>query len=1070
MLESIVKFATHNRYTVIALVTMTIILGINLGQHLPVDAVPDITNTQVQINTLAPGFSPFEVENQVTFPIETALSGIPGLETTRSLSRNGFSQVTAIFTDSTDIYFARQQVTEKLNEAKEILPNNVDPKMGPISTGLGEIYMWTLQYDTAQQSSDSQIGFQKNGDYITPEGTILKTTIEKLSYLRTLQDWLIKPQMRAITGIAGIDSIGGYVKQFHVQPNPEKLIALGLSFEDITQVIEQNNVSIGAGYIERNGESLNVRSDGRIENIPQLENIVVATRDGTPIYLKDVATIEIGKELRTGSASKNGQEVVVGTALMLIGANSRDVATAAHEKFQSIKNNLPTGIKAEVVLNRTKLVNATLNTVAKNLAEGALLVIIVLFLMLKNIRAALITASIIPMTMIFTSMGMIATKTSANLMSLGALDFGLLVDGTVIIIENYIRRLQSYSHILTTKERLKEVIESTKEMSKPTLFGQMILILVYVPLLTFTGIEGKMFYPMAITVIIALLSAFVLSITFVPAMAALFIKSTSAHNNHGFLEKLDRLYLSILKKSLQIPKIIILAASSFFIISFILFTHLGQEFIPTLDEQDLAVHAVRIPSTSLTQSQDMQFNVEKTLKSFDEVDYVFSKTGTAEVASDPMPPNTSDTFVILKPKGQWPDPTISKVQLIDKFEERLHSLIGNVYEFTQPIQMRFNELIAGVRADIAVKIYGDNFAQLNKIATDIAEILQKTKGGTDVKVEQTTGLPMLNIKLNYDKMARLGLNVSTVLNTISIAIGGKPSGLVFEGDKRFDIIVKLNESYRENLVMIDNLPIFLKDPIKKLTPTLTKSEEKFTSIPLREIASVVIEDGPYQISRENGKRRITVQANIRGSDTNTFVQQAQNKLANIKLPTGYWIEWGGQFKNLAQAKERLLWIIPLCFLAIFLILFSALNSILGASFIFTAIPLALTGGVLSLFLRGIPFSISAAVGFIALSGIAVLNGLVMVTTINKEFQQNSTTPIDAIIKGATTRLRPVLMTALVASLGFIPMALATGTGAEVQKPLATVVIGGLITSTLLTLIIIPVLYLLFPPKSVNTNS
>lgn len=1070
MLESIVKFATHNRYIIIALVTMTIILGINLGQHLPVDAVPDITNTQVQINTLAPGFSPFEVENQVTFPIETALSGIPGLETTRSLSRNGFSQVTAIFTDSTDIYFARQQVTEKLNEAKEILPNNVDPKMGPISTGLGEIYMWTLQYDTAQQSSDSQIGFQKNGDYITPEGTILKTTIEKLSYLRTLQDWLIKPQMRAITGIAGIDSIGGYVKQFHVQPNPEKLIALGLSFEDITQVIEQNNVSIGAGYIERNGESLNVRSDGRIENIPQLENIVVATRDGTPIYLKEVATIEIGKELRTGSASKNGQEVVVGTALMLIGANSRDVAIAVHEKFQNIKNNLPSGIKAEVVLNRTKLVNATLNTVAKNLAEGALLVIIVLFLMLKNIRAALITASIIPITMVFTSMGMVATKTSANLMSLGALDFGLLVDGTVIIIENYIRRLQNYPNILTTRERLKEVIESTKEMSKPTLFGQMILILVYVPLLTFTGIEGKMFYPMAITVIIALLSAFILSITFVPAMAALFIKSTSAHNNHGFLKKLDKLYLSILNKSLQIPKIILLTASSFFIISSILFTYLGQEFIPTLDEKDLAVHAIRIPSTSLTQSQDMQFNVEKTLKSFNEVDYVFSKTGTAEIASDPMPPNTSDTFVILKPKDQWPDSTISKTQLINKFEEKLHALIGNVYEFTQPIQMRFNELIAGVRADIAVKIYGDNFAQLNKIATDVAEVLQKTKGGTDIKVEQTTGLPMLNIKLNYDKMARLGLNVSTVLNTISIAIGGKSSGLVFEGDRRFDIIVKLNESYRENLVMIDTLPIFLKNPIKKLTPTLTKSEEKLTSIPLREIASVIIEDGPYQISRENGKRRITVQANIRGSDTNTFVQQAQNKLANIKLPTGYWIEWGGQFQNLAQAKERLLWIIPLCFLAIFLILFSALNSISGALFIFTAIPLALTGGVLSLFLRGIPFSISAAVGFIALSGIAVLNGLVMVTTINNEFQQSSTAPIDAIIKGATTRLLPVLMTALVASLGFIPMALATGTGAEVQKPLATVVIGGLITSTLLTLIIIPVLYLLFPPRTTNTNS
>ena len=1074
MLEKIVRFSTDNRYTVILLTFIAIVLGLNSLKNLPIDAVPDITNNQVQINTLAPGFSPFEIENQITFPIETALAGIPGLKTTRSLSRNGFSQITAIFSDETNTYFARQQVTEKISEAKETLPSGIDPKMSPISTGLGEIYMWTLQLNLEQKSQKGQPGFQENGDYLTPEGQYLKTGIEKLSYLRTLQNWVIEPQLKTIPGIAGIDSIGGYVKQFHVQPNPDKLIAHGLVFDDIVQAIENNNTSLGAGYIEKNGEALNVRADGRIENIAQLENIVITTKDTTPVYLKDIATVLIGKELRTGSASENGHEVVVGTALMLIGANSRDVALAVDKKFNEIRKNLPPGITSQVVLNRTKLVNATIVTVGKNLTEGALLVIAILFLMLKNFRAALITASVIPITMIFTCMGMVANKTSANLMSLGALDFGLLVDGTVIIIENYIRRLhdrtQESKRALTLKERLHEIVESTKEMSRPTLFGQAILILVYVPLLSFTGVEGKMFHPMATTVIIALISAFILSITFIPAMAAIWIKSTHDDEAGTIFKKVKLNYIRLLDHVLKRPKNTLWMVSGIFMISVIAFLKLGQEFIPTLDEQDLALHAMRIPSTSLTQSQTMQFDIEKTVKQFDEVAFIFSKTGTAEVAADPMPPNVSDTFIIFKPRSEWKNPGLLKSDLIAKIEIQVKKVIGHNFEFTQPIQMRFNELIAGVRSDVAIKINGDDFNILNEYANKIAALLQYIPGAADVKIEQTTGLPMLDFKLNRDKMARLGLNVSDVLNTIKVAIGGKNSGLIFEGDRRFDIIVQLEESYRQDLDKIQNIPIFLPKADQRKNIVSNKIEEKNISIPLKEIVDLVIEDGPNQISRENGKRRVVIQANIRGSDINTFVKLAQKKIeTTLKLPTGYWIEWGGQFQNLIQAKERLTWIIPLCFLMIFMILFSALNSIRGALFIFTTIPFAFTGGIFSLLLRGIPFSISAAVGFIALSGIVVLNGLVMVTTINTQIQKNSESMENAIINGALTRLRPVLMTALVASLGFVPMALAVSTGAEVQKPLATVVIGGLISSTLLTLIVIPVLYKLFPPKLTNDN-
>ena len=1066
MLEKIVQWVTKQRYFVVFLVFLLVMLGALSLKYLPIDAVPDITNNQVQINASVSGFSPFEMEKQVTFPIETALSGIPGLQYTRSLSRNGFSQVTAVFDDEVNIYFARQQVSEKLTEAKENLPANVDPKMGAISTGLGEIYMWTLQYADPKKTKieEGKPGFQPDGSYLTPEGMILKKDFEKAGYLRTLQDWVIKPQLRTITGVAGIDSIGGYVKQYHVQPDPYKLIALGLSFSDIQEIVEKNNQSLGAGYIEKNGESLTVRADGRTETIEQIQNIVVTSKNGIPVYLKDFSIVEIGKELRTGSGSENGANAVVGTALMLIGSNSRIVSNAVDKKFNEIVKNLPPGIHAQTVLNRTKLVDATIKTVAKNLSEGALLVIVILFLMLKNFRAALITASVIPITMLMTSMGMLGTRTSANLMSLGALDFGLLVDGSVIIIENYLRRLQEEEHELKRRlnllERLKEVVDATKEMSRPTLYGQAILVLVYIPLLTFTGVEGKMFQPMAITVIIALISAFILSITFIPAMAAIFVKSVHEEAEGSLMKKATKYYEKTLIFVLREPKKVFFSSIGIFVFSLIIFFQLGQEFVPTLDEKDLAMHAMRIPSTSLTNSQGMQFEIEKTITAIPEVAFVFSKTGTAEMAADPMPANVTDTFIMFKPRFEWPDSNLSKNKLIEKIQQAVEVIPGNNFEFTQPIQMRFNELIAGVRSDVAVKVYGDDFDILNKLAGQVAGILRSIPGAADVKVEQTTGLPILDFQLKRDQMARLGLNVDDVLNLISIAIGGREAGVVFEGDRKYDIIVKLSDELRSNFELIENLPLFLKKPTTETDQVSGLQKEKIISIPLKEVVSLVIVDGPNQISRENGKRRVVVQSNVRGSDIATFVEKAEKSIMqSVKIPAGYWLEWGGQFKNLMEAKERLYWVVPGCFFMIFMLLFAAINSVKGALYIFSAVPLALTGGILSLWLRGIPFSISAAVGFIALSGIAVLNGLVMVTTINQKLENLD---LDTAIKeGALTRLRPVLMTALVASLGFVPMALSTGTGAEVQKPLATVVIGGLITSTLLTMLIIPTLYKMF---------
>lgn len=1059
MIERILSFSITHRFLIVLLVAAISAIGLRSLNELPIDAVPDITNNQVQLNTEAPALSPFEIEKNVTFPVETALAGIPGLTYTRSLSRNGFSQVTAVFEDDVDIYFARSQVAQRISQSKENLPDGVEPQMGSVSTGLGEVYMWTVEYQHPRGKGanfeDGKPGWQGDGSYLTPEGLRLSKDFELATYLRTVQDWIIRPQIKGIQNVAEVDAIGGFELHYQVEPNPQKLLSFGLSFGDVIQALERNNTSIGAGYIERKGEAYVVRADGRLENVQDIANVVLRNHNGVPIRLKDVAEIIIGRELRTGSASSNGSEVVVGTAMMLKGANSRTVAAAVDEKMQAVSKTLPPDIMVKTVLNRTKLVDATIATVAKNLAEGAALVIVILFLLLGNFRAALITALVIPVSMLMTATGMLQAGVSANLMSLGALHFGLIVDGAVIVTENCLRRLAERQHherrALTQHERLHEVMVASKEMIQPSVFGQVIIITVHVPLLTFAGVEGKMFEPMGMTVIIALVAAFILSLTFVPAMIGIFVTGEVDEKDNWLIRRAKGIYRPVLIAALQDARFVIWSSAIFFVFTILMFTRLGQEFIPTLDEKDVAMHAMRIPSTGLTESTAMQLQVERAISNLPEVAFVFSKTGTAEMAADPMPPHVSDTFIILKPQSEWPDPSLGKGQVVQKIADAVGTLPGNNFEYTQPIQMRFNELIAGVRGDVAIKVYGDDFEQLTDTANKIAGVLRTVQGGADIKVEQTTGLPMLDVKLDKAAIARYGLNVADVLEVVSIAIGGREAGVVFQGDRRFHILVRLHDQLREDIATLENLPV-----------PLPRDDEGVSNrpafIPLKAIARFETSEGPNQISRENGKRRVVVQANVRGRDIGSFVAEAQEKIGSqVKVPTGSWLDWGGQFENLLAARNRLLIVVPACFFVIFLMLFTAFGNAREALLVFSGVPLAISGGILTLYFAAMPFSVSAAVGFIALSGIAVLNGLVMVTYIN-ELRLRGLRGEEAIIQGAMTRLRPVLMTALVGSLGFLPMAIAGGTGAEVQKPIAFVVIGGLVTATLLTLVVLPALY------------
>ncbi len=1058
MIARIVSWAVEKRWLVLLLTVLASAIGGFSLSRLPIDAVPDITNNQVQINVRAPALSPELVEKQVAFPIETALAGTPGLHYTRSLSRNGFAQITAVFSDRTDIYFARQQVGERLQGVAENLPYGVNPELGPIATGLGEVYMYTvrLQHREDDTHKPGEPGQQPDGSYITPEGERLTSEAEKATYLRTTQDWIVTPLLKTVPGVAGIDSIGGYAKQFLVVPDVQKLASLGITLTELGTALERNNSSLGGGFVDRNGEGLAVRSDALLRNTAELGRTVIATRGGVPITLDQVASVRAGQAIRMGSASENGTEVVVGTAIMRIGENSRIVATAVADKLKAINASLPPDVVVQPVLDRTALVNATIGTVAKNLGEGAVLVIVVLFLLLGNVRAALIAALVIPITMALTGFGMLRAGVSANLMSLGALDFGLIVDGAVIIVENALRRLAEAQHregrLLTLPERLAAVAAAAREMIRPSVYGQAIILLVYVPLLTLTGVEGKTFVPMALTVIIALAFAFLLSLTFVPAMIAIWLSRRVEEKDGRIVAWLKRRYEPGLDRAMRRPTLTIGAALASLVLAAGAFASLGQVFLPQLDEGDLLIQALRIPATSVQQSQAMQVPIERMLAQQPEVRFVFSKTGTAELASDPMPPNATDMFVILKPRPAWPDPTLAKEALVTRIEQRLTTIPGNAYEITQPIQMRFNELIAGVRGDIAVKVFGDDFVQMTRTAEQVAGILRATKGAADVKVEQTGGLPMLDIRVNRDAMARLGVTAQDVQEVVGATLGGRNAGTIYEGDRRFPVVIRLSEAQRADFGLLQQLQV----PI---------AGGGF--VPLSSVAEIRIVDGPNQISRENGKRRVVVQANVRGRDVGSVVAEAQGAIgAKVRLPAGTYLAWGGQFENLQSASARLKLVIPGCFLLILLLLYGALRSVRDAAIVFTGVPFALVGGVLLLFARGMDFSISAAVGFIALSGIAVLNGLVMVSAIQDLIRAGMDCAAAAHL-GAMQRLRPVAMTALVASLGFVPMALGHGAGAEVQKPLATVVIGGLVSATLLTLFVLPTLYARFGQRPIG---
>ncbi|MGV7242875.1 efflux RND transporter permease subunit [Caballeronia sp. M23-90] len=1041
MFERLIRFAIAHRWLVIIAVAAAAALGVYSYQKLPIDAVPDITNVQVQINTSAPGYSPLESEQRITYPVETAMAGLPDLEQTRSISRYGLSQVTVIFKEGTDIYFARQLVNERLQEAKDKLPPGATPAMGPTSTGLGEIFLWTVEADRNARK---------------PDGTAYTATD-----LRELQDWVIKPQLRNVAGVTEVNSIGGFVKEFRVAPNPTKLMSYGLSLGDVVRALERNNANVGAGYIEKRGEQYLVRVPGQTKSIDDIANVVLTNVGGVPVRIRDVALVEIGRELRTGAATANGQEVVLGTVFMLMGENSRRVAKAVAKKMEEVNRSLPSGVRAITVYDRTVLVEKAVATVKKNLLEGALLVIAVLFLFLGNIRAAIITAAVIPLSMLITFTGMVNGKISANLMSLGALDFGIIVDGAVVIVENCIRRL---SHAQTTAgrplsrdERFAEVFAASQEARRPLIFGQLIIMVVYLPILALAGVEGKMFHPMAITVVIALAAAMLLSVTFIPAAVALFIGRRVAEKESRVMGWAKRGYEPALNAFLARPKRVLGAAVVIVMLTLLLATRLGSEFIPSLNEGDMALAAVRIPSTSLTQSLAMQKTVETTLKErFPQIERVFARTGTAEIAADPMPPNVSDGYIMLKPIDQWPDPKQSREALLSEMQEVVEKLPGNNFEFSQPIQLRFNELISGVRSDVAVKIFGDDMAVLNATASKTAAILQKVPGASEVKVEQTTGLPVLTVNLDREKLARYGVNIADVQDTVAAAVGGQTAGTLFQGDRRFDIVVRLPDDLRTDIEAIKRLPIAL--PTTGVGAGASSVQLQAPYVPLAELANIDVSPGPNQISREDGKRRIVISANVRGRDVGSFVAEAQEKLRQgVQIPSGYWVSWGGQFEQLQTATARLQLVVPVALLLVFLLLFMMFNNAKDGLLVFTGIPFALSGGVLSLWMRGIPLSISAAVGFIALSGVAVLNGLVMISFI-RSLREDGRDLDSAVTEGAFTRLRPVLMTALVASLGFLPMAFATGTGSEVQRPLATVVIGGIISSTALTLLVLPVLY------------
>ena len=1025
MLGAILRFSVERRAIVLLFVLLVAGIGAWNFTRLPIDAVPDITNVQVVINTRAPGYTPLEVEQRVSFPLENAMSGLPRLDHTRSISRYGQSQITVVFLDGTDIYFARQQVAERLAGARNALPPSIEPALGPIATGLGEIFMFTVDAEPGARNPD--------GTEVTPTD------------LRTVHDWIIRPQLLRVPGVVEVNPVGGYKKEFLVAPDPAKLLAFGLTYDDVLQALRENNDNRGAGFIEYNGAQLLMRVPGQAADAIDLASLVITEDDGVPVRISDVASVGPGLELRSGAATQNGREVVMSTVFMLIGENSRAVANAVAERLEEIAPSLPPGITATAVYDRTELVDATLVTVRNNLTEGALLVIVILFLLLGNVRAALLTAAVIPLAMLMTITGMVQTRVSANLMSLGALDFGLIVDGAVIIVENCLRRLTEASRagMQPLNERLGVVLAATREVIRPALFGVFIIMAVYIPIFALTGIEGKMFHPMATTVVIALASAMLLSVTFVPATVALLFRRPLRQRGNYIVDGARYLYRPVVTAALRFRWLTVTAALAIMAAGGFAGTRLGTEFIPNLDEGDMVMHALRIPGTSLQQAIEMQGQLETEIMTMPEVERVFTKIGSAEIATDPVPPSVTDNFIMLRPRAEWPDPDKSREAVVADLETLVTPVPGNRYEFLQPIQMRFNELIAGVRAELAVKVFGDDLDELIRLGAEIEQAVNLVPGAADVAVEQSTGLPVMTIEPKREMLARFGLTVAKLQDVVATALGGVVAGQIYEGDRRFDIVVRLPENLRSDPDRLATLPV-----------PLTAGG----FVPLSEVANLGVAVGYNQVPRENGKRRVVVTSNVRGRDLGSFVTDVQSAVeANVEVPPGYWVEYGGTFEHLMSAANRLAIVVPMTLLIIAVLLIMALGTFRDAAVIFSGVPLALTGGIATLLVRGIPFSISAAVGFIALSGIAVLNGLVMVSFI-RDLRRSGVPRDEAIIEGALKRLRPVLMTALVASFGFVPMALNTGIGSEVQRPLATVVIGGILTSTLLTLVVLPALY------------
>lgn len=1049
MIERILDFSIRWRVLMLLVAAAIVAAGAYAAVRLPIDAVPDITSNQVQINTIAPGFAPEEMERYVTFPIEVAMSSVPRKEEIRSISQFGLSQVTVTFADDVDIYWARQLVLERLLEAERELPPGVSPELAPVSTGLGEIYQFTVERTPAEgQAAAGRTSPATADEAITFPGS----SGDELTDLRTILDWYITPQLRTVPGVIEVNSYGGREKQYEVLVDPRRLAARGLTLRQLVEALGRNNRNAGGAYLERGGEQQIIRGVGLIQNLQDVENIVVAAHGGTPVYVRDVARVQTGAEIRQGSATRDGQgETVIGVAMLLKGENSRTVTDAVRQRLEAVQRTLPRGIVIKPFYERTDLVNATIRTAATNLIEGGLLVVGILFLFLLQLRAGLIVSAAIPLSMLIAIVVMWRFNISANLMSLGAIDFGLIVDGAVIIVENTVRRLAEARHragkALEQAERLALTRDAAVEVLKPALFGMVIIIAAYLPIVTLGGTEGRMFRPMAYTVIAALVGALILSMTVIPALSALFLKATGRERENRVLDSLRASYSRVLRSALDHRVTTVGAALAFCLISGALASLLGTEFLPDLDEGALVVNHVRVKSVALTESVRQAEMIENTLKKFPEVQHVVSRIGRPEIATDPMGPDMADTYAILKPHDQW-RPGVTTQSLFQEIGEELEEIPGVVASLSQPIKFRMAELLEGigVRSDVGIKVFGDDLDVLQREAQKVANIVRTVRGAEDVRVQQVAGLPVLQLTVDREKVARHGVNVADVQEVIETAIAGTEATTVLEGFMRFDLVVRFPPELRRDADALGGLLVQSPDA---------------TSVPLGQLTRMVSEEGPAEVSRENGQRRITVEANVRGRDLGSFVGEAQASVErDVSLAPGYRLEWGGTFEQLESGRRRLMVVVPLTFLVIFLLLFVTFNSLRQAGLVFTGIPFAVTGGILALLLRGMNFSMSAGVGFIALFGVAVLNGVVMVSFIN-QLREAGKPLRDAVLEGAETRFRPVLMTATVASLGFIPMALSTGTGAEVQRPLATVVIGGLITSTLLTLLVLPTLYAWF---------